>query len=220
MKNQAKVLAVALVATVAGAVASHAASPPPQQSNSVDKVVNEIIAREREFVKAAAQFTPRVETYIQEDKVDKKNRSKVINDYYFLGRMRMGQTVDEESMLPGPGFGRVVSALVFFALGLYGGALQAGVGIPLVFALVYAGHDLVRANAIKVAAIASLTGSAIPVFALEGQIAWVPALILGAGFAVGADLGVRLAVAGGERLIRPVLGAAVVGLAGHMLGFY
>ena len=105
MKNQAKVLAVALVATVAGAVASHAASPPPQQSNSVDKVVNEIIAREREFVKAAAQFTPRVETYIQEDKVDKKNRSKVINDYYFLGRMRMGQTVDEESMLPGPGFG-------------------------------------------------------------------------------------------------------------------
>jgi len=122
--------------------------------------------------------------------------------------------------LPGPGFGRIGSALVFFGLGLYGGAIQAGVGIPLVFALVYAGHDLVRANAIKVAVIASLTASAIPVFALEGQIAWVPALVLGAGFAVGAELGVRLALAGGERLIRPVLVAAVLGLAGHMLGLY
>jgi hypothetical protein len=122
--------------------------------------------------------------------------------------------------LPGPGFGRVASAMVFFGLGVYGGAIQAGVGIPLVFALVYTGHDLVHANAIKVAVIASLTAAALPVFALEGQIAWPPALILGAGFALGAELGVRLAVAGGERLIRPVLVAAVLGLAGRMLGLY
>jgi uncharacterized membrane protein YfcA len=121
---------------------------------------------------------------------------------------------------PGPGFGRVGAWLVFFGLGLYGGALQAGVGIPLVFALVYAGHDLVRANAIKVAAIASVTATAIPVFAIERQIAWPPALVLGAGFAVGAELGVRLAVAGGERVIRPVLVAAVLALAGRMLDLY
>ncbi len=124
------------------------------------------------------------------------------------------------SSAPGPGFGRIGAWSVFFALGLYGGALQAGVGIPLVFALVYAGHDLVRANAIKVAVIASVTATAIPVFALERQIAWAPALILGAGFAVGAELGVRLAVAGGERVIRPVLVAAVLALAGRMLGLY
>jgi uncharacterized membrane protein YfcA len=124
------------------------------------------------------------------------------------------------STAAGPGFGRAASALVFFAIGLYGGAIQAGVGIPLVFALVHAGHDLVRANAIKVAAIASLTAGAIPVFALGGQIDWPPALVLGIGFAVGAELGVRLAVAGGERLIRPVLVAAVLALAGRMLGLY
>jgi uncharacterized membrane protein YfcA len=122
--------------------------------------------------------------------------------------------------LPGPGFGRVASALVFFGLGVYGGAIQAGVGIPLVFALVHTGHDLVRANAVKVAVIASLTAAALPVFALGGQIAWLPAWILGAGFALGAELGVRLAVAGGERLIRPVLVAAVLALAGRMLGLY
>jgi hypothetical protein len=124
------------------------------------------------------------------------------------------------STLPGPGFGRAGSALVFFGLGVYGGAIQAGVGIPLVFALVHAGHELVRANALKVAVIASLTATAIPVFALGGQIDWPPALVLGAGFAVGAELGVRLAVAGGERVIRPVLVAAVLGLAGRMLGLY
>ncbi len=121
---------------------------------------------------------------------------------------------------PGPGFGRSTSALAFFALGLYGGSLQAGVGIPLVFALVHAGHSLVRANAQKVAVIASLTAIAIPVFAANGQIAWLPALVLGAGFAAGAEIGVRLAVAGGERAIRPPLVAAVLLLAGRMLGLY
>lgn len=121
---------------------------------------------------------------------------------------------------PGPGFGRAGSALVFFGLGLYAGAFQAGVGIPLVLALVHAGHDLVRANAIKVGVIASVTAIAVPVFALEGQIAWGVALVLGAGFALGAELGVRLAVAGGERVIRPVLVVAVVALAGHMLDLY
>jgi hypothetical protein len=121
---------------------------------------------------------------------------------------------------PGPGFGRATAALVFFALGLYGGALQAGIGIPLVFALVHAGCDLVRANALKVAVIAGVTAAAIPVFAAEGQIAWLPALVLGAGFAAGAELGVRLALAGGERAIRPLLAAGVVALAGRMLGLY
>ena len=121
---------------------------------------------------------------------------------------------------PGPGLGCVASALVFFALGLYGGALQAGVGILLVFALVYAGHDLLRANAIKVAVNAGLTCAAVPVFAAAGQIAWRPALVLAVGFAAGAELGVRLAVAGGERLIRPALVAGVVALAGRMLGIY
>lgn len=105
MKNPANVLAITLFATVVVSAAGRAASSPPQQSSSADKIVDQIIAREREAVKSAAQFTPRVETYIQEEKVDKNNRGTVINDYYFLGRMRMGQTVDEETMLPGQGLG-------------------------------------------------------------------------------------------------------------------
>jgi uncharacterized membrane protein YfcA len=109
---------------------------------------------------------------------------------------------------------------VFFLVGLYGGAFQAGVGIALLFALSHSGLDLVRANAVKVVVIAALTAVAIPVFIAEGQVTQIPALTLAVGFAAGGALGVRLAVAGGEKLIRPVLVVAVVALAGRMLGLY
>lgn len=113
-----------------------------------------------------------------------------------------------------------ISFPVFFAIGLFGGAFQAGVGIFLILALSYAGHDLVRANSIKVVINAVLTATVIPVFALQGHIAWLPGLTLGLGFAAGGVVGVRLAVSRGERLIRPVLAAAVLGLAGRMVGLY
>ncbi len=111
-------------------------------------------------------------------------------------------------------------APAFFASGLYGGALQAGVGVLLVFALAWAGYDLVRANGLKVAINFCFTLLAAPVFVAEGKVAWLPALVLGAGFAAGGELGARLAVRGGERLIRPVLALAVLALAGRMLGLY
>ena len=83
-----------------------------------------------------------------------------------------------------------------------------------------AGDDLVRAASIKVVVVLALTAAAVPVFLVAGQIAWGPALLLGAGFASGGELGARLAVRGGERVIRPVLVLAVVALAGRMLGLY
>ena len=109
---------------------------------------------------------------------------------------------------------------VFFAIGLYGGAFQAGVGILLVFALSYLGYDLVRANGVKVLVNFCFTLFAVPIFLASGLIAWPQALALGAGFAAGGELGARLAVRGGERLIRPVLGLAVLALAGRLLGLY
>ena len=109
-------------------------------------------------------------------------------------------------------------ALVFFAIGLYGGSFQAGVGIALLLALGRAGYDLVTANAIKVLVVAGVTVVAVPIFALQGQIAWAPAVALAAGFALGGVLGARLTVTGGERLIRPVLVIATVALAARMLG--
>lgn len=121
---------------------------------------------------------------------------------------------------PRAAWSTTTTTLVFFAIGLYGGAFQAGVGIALIFALSRARHDLVRANSIKVIVIAALTLIAIPVFVLEDQVAWLPAGLLAIGFSLGGVVGARLAVVGGERLIRPVLVVAVVALAGRMFGFY
>jgi uncharacterized membrane protein YfcA len=108
----------------------------------------------------------------------------------------------------------------FLLVGIYGGAFQAGVGIAILFGLSYAGHDLVRANSIKVVVNGAQTLFAVPVFILQHQIAWGAAAVLAIGFMAGGVLGVRLAVHGGERVIRPVLVAAVLALAGRMLGLY
>jgi hypothetical protein len=108
----------------------------------------------------------------------------------------------------------------FAAIGVYGGAFQAGVGILLISVLSLSGVDLVRSTQIKTALNTCFTLLTLPVFYLAGQIAWAPALVLGAGFAAGGALGARLAVRGGARAIRPVLAVAVIALAGRMLGLY
>lgn len=115
---------------------------------------------------------------------------------------------------------RAITVVVFFVIGLYGGAFQAGVGLLLVFALSHAGLDLVNANAVKVVVIAALTVVAVPVFILNDQVHWGFAVVVAAGFAVGGWLGARWAVRGGEKLIRPVMAVAVLGLAGRMIGLY
>jgi uncharacterized membrane protein YfcA len=113
-----------------------------------------------------------------------------------------------------------VRALIFFGIGVYGGAFQAGVGLLLVFALSYGGYDLVRSNGIKAAINLCFTLFAVPIFILQGQVVWPQALALALGFAAGGELGARVALRGGERIIRPVLVVAVLALAGHMLGLY
>jgi hypothetical protein len=111
-------------------------------------------------------------------------------------------------------------ALAMFAIGIYGGAVQAGVGLLLLFALNHAGFDLVRANAIKLVIATALALVAVPVFVLEQQVAWLPAALVSVGYTLGATAGVRIAVAGGERVIRRVLAVAVVALSARMLGLY
>ena len=115
---------------------------------------------------------------------------------------------------------RWLNTLIFFGIGLYGGAIQAGVGLFLIAALARSGLDLVRANAIKVVIIGALTIVAVPVFVLHDQVSWGPASALVVGFALGGELGARAAVLGGEKLIRPVLVFAVVAMSGRMLGLY
>ena len=112
------------------------------------------------------------------------------------------------------------AALVFFGVGCYAGAFQAGVGLLLVLTLSRSGLDLVVANSVKVVVILMVTLTALPVFIIGGLVDWGPALVLAAGFGVGGAMGARVTVEGGERLIRPVMSAAVLAMSGHLLGLY
>jgi uncharacterized membrane protein YfcA len=124
---------------------------------------------------------------------------------------------------PAPGGQRwspLTRGFVLFAIGIYGGAVQAGVGLLLLFALNRLGFDLVRANAIKIVIATALVIMAVPVFVLQQQVAWLPAAFVSIGFTLGATAGARLAVLGGETAIRRALAVAVLALAGHLFGLY
>jgi uncharacterized membrane protein YfcA len=108
--------------------------------------------------------------------------------------------------------------LVYFGVGLYGGAIQAGIGIPLLLALVsLGGLDLVRGNQVKVALVGALTMVALAQFVYAGKVVWSYGLILALGTSVGAYASSRVGARVGPKLIRPVLALAVIGLSLRLL---
>lgn len=113
-----------------------------------------------------------------------------------------------------------VTTVVFFAVGIYGGSIQAGIGLILIVALTRAGIDIVTTNHIKVIVTFVYTVFALPVFIVNGDVYWLPATVLAAGLAAGSVVGARITVAGGERVVRPVLVVSVIAMSGHLLGLY
>ena len=113
-----------------------------------------------------------------------------------------------------------ITITVFFVIGLYAGAIQAGVGLVLLAALSRAGLDLVTANVVKVVYAFLATCIALPVFILQGAVQWVPALVLAVGLSAGGWVGAKLAVRGGEKPIRVVMLIAAAALALNLLGVW
>lgn len=109
--------------------------------------------------------------------------------------------------------------LLFFAVGAYGGFVQAGVGIFLLAGLVLgAGYDLVRANAVKVGIVLLFTVTALFVFVRNDQVDWPLGMLLASGNMLGAWIGTRVAAAGGAVWVRRLLIAVVVISAASLLG--
>lgn len=111
-----------------------------------------------------------------------------------------------------------VTVAVFFTIGVYAGAIQAGVGLVLLAALSRSGLDLITANVVKVIFIFLATCIALPVFILDGNVRWLQAAILAIGLSSGGWIGAKLAVRGGERPIRIVMIIAAIALALRLLG--
>ncbi len=69
-----------------------------------DQVIDRIIEREHATVQNLRDYTPIVETYLQNMRPDEKMGWVPNGDRYFLGRLDMSQDVDDRSFLGRPGF--------------------------------------------------------------------------------------------------------------------
>lgn len=95
--------------------------------------------------------------------------------------------------------------------GLYGGFLQAGVGLLLLPTfVVLGGMEATAANRRKVAFVGGLTVPALLVYVSQGLVEVRPALALALGAALGGYLGARFTLVGGARLVRWAVAVVVV----------
>ena len=109
--------------------------------------------------------------------------------------------------------------LTFFGIGIYGGFIQAGVGIFLLAGLVLsAGYELVRANAFKNFVVLCFTAFALVVFILNDQVNWVMGLVLAVGNMLGAWVAAHMAIQKGAPFVRYILIAVIIISALMLLG--
>ncbi len=94
-----------------------------------------------------------------------------------------------------PGRPSILMLGLFFVIGIYGGFIQAGVGIFLLAGLVMGvGYNLTQANAVKLVIVLALSLSAIVVFIVNDQVNWWLGALMAVGQSIGAWLAARFAV--------------------------
>jgi uncharacterized membrane protein YfcA len=108
---------------------------------------------------------------------------------------------DKEPALPYP-----LRFIIFFAVGAYGGFIQAGVGFFLLAGLVLAaGHSMVGSSALRNLIVLFFTVAALGVFIWNDQVRWGLGLLLAAGNGAGAWVAARMTIAHGARFVRYAL---------------
>ena len=113
----------------------------------------------------------------------------------------------------------VLQYLIFFAIGIYGGFIQIGVGLFLLAGLVLsAGYNLVWGNAVKLLIVLCFTIFALIVFVINDQVNWFIGLILAIGNMTGAWFATKVAVKRGAEFVRWFLIGVVIVSAILLLG--
>lgn len=112
-------------------------------------------------------------------------------------------------------------ALGHFLIGIYGGFLQAGMGLVfVVMSALFGSGDLLKANAHKNLIIGALTVPALVIFVASGLVAPLPGLALAIGGIFGGMLGVKLALWVSPKVIQALLIAVVVISSSKLLGLW
>ncbi len=110
---------------------------------------------------------------------------------------------------------------VFFLIGIYGGLIYVGVGYYLIAAAVLgAGFDLIRANAVKVWVVLLYVPFTLLIFMWHGQVNYKYGLIHAIGNIAGAWLATKYAIHWGVNFIRWLLVVFVIVTVIQTFGFY
>ena len=97
----------------------------------------------------------------------------------------------------------LISILKFFLIGIYGGFINAGIGIIIMFFLnSFNNLSLVKSNATKVSVVSIYTFAAVLFFAYNNKIDWEAGFVLATGTSVGAWLASRWSVLKGDKTIK------------------
>ncbi len=105
----------------------------------------------------------------------------------------------------------IITMIVFFFIGFYGGFIQVGVGFIIIAALTTIMRlNLVVTNNHKVFIVGVYTIFALIVFVVNSKVCWKMGMCLAAGMGLGGWIGSHWAVAKGEKWIRLVLSISVI----------
>lgn len=101
----------------------------------------------------------------------------------------------------------------FFAVGVYGGFVQAGVGFFILTLAMLSGLDLVKGNALKVLVVLAFTPLALVIFAWAGKVDWGMGAALASGNLLGGLIGTHLTVLKGHAWVKKVVVVMILAFA-------
>ncbi|MEA3445152.1 MAG: sulfite exporter TauE/SafE family protein [Bacteroidota bacterium] len=114
-----------------------------------------------------------------------------------------------------------LQAIIFFAIGIYGGFIHIGVGIFLLAGLVlFAGYDLLKANALKVFIVFLYSPFALAVFILNDQVHYGMGLVSAIGNLAGGLVASGFAMEWGAKFIRWFLIIVIILFAAKLMGLF
>jgi len=112
--------AFVLILSGLGAIAASAARKPADQARTMDDVIDRVITNENRASQQIRQYSPLVETYIQNLKPDKELGYAPAGDKYFLGRADFSKGVSLVSLTDNNGKGKKIFGSIgnFFSFAL------------------------------------------------------------------------------------------------------
>jgi len=88
----------------------------------------------------------------------------------------------------------ILSQLLLFVVGAYGGFIQAGTGVLLLIIMIMrCGFTMTTANGFKLALIALFNVPVLLIFVLNEQVEWIPGLLMAVGQSIGAWIAAHFA---------------------------